>query len=109
MKYVCGNGHQWLTGELNCLECGRPWIRCSTDTEEEKTVFGKPHCQTFIFKPYVEENAGKEPVFMKNRQFRDKLSKDRGLTYDSTKYFQKPETPPAASDLNYGDVKPFVE
>lgn len=82
--------------EQPCEDCG----------ERAKRIWRDIHVD--VFKPFVEENAGDEPVEFNSKRERDDYMREHHLTYDTARYVRKPRVS-AAKNLTFDKVAKMIE
>lgn len=61
--------------------------------------------QFSVFKPYVEDRLRGEPQRFETSAQRDRVMKEQGLTYDSVKFWKKPERKYAIDEITLEEVR----
>lgn len=79
-----------------CEECGK----------QAKRIWSSVHID--VFKPFVEENAGDEPVEFTSKRQRDEYLREHHLTYDTGRYVRKPRTS-AAKNVTFEKVAEMIK
>jgi len=104
-RFICDCGHQKEIMRPMTKAPKRP--RCAGCGEEMARDFST--AQFIAFKPYTESNFTGEPIRIESPAQRDRLLKEHHLTYDSVKYWQKPQRSSVSDQITLEDVKAAIE